>query len=174
MKSLIQVRYRFAGVRIKPGVSERLAIEKIWQQFKTTGKTPPGVTITVLDWFRGPLTWRECRTLAVGCPGRVKRYHKRNLTMCDYDQDEPISLVKIWSEAARLGLRPRWVAYDRTARGWHVTIEWNKNLSPGETVALQLLFGSDIERERFNLARVIQGRAGRNPRWNLEFEYKLQ
>jgi hypothetical protein len=53
-----------------------------------------------------------------------------------------------------LALRAEYVRYDRTRRGWHVTVKLSRAISPLRVVALQAICGSDPHREIFNLARV--------------------
>lgn len=167
------MRYEFSGVRPK-GISEREMVNRLWQRWITTGKTAPGVRISAIDWHGRPIGWRDLSAHHVGCPGRVKRYAQPDITMLDFDTpDYAATLPRIWRVAGYLGIKPLWVEYDRTNRGWHVTIQWSRKFKPAETVALQAILGSDSSREMFNLARVLSGKAAKNPRWNLLFEYKL-
>ena len=81
------------------------------------------------------------------------------------------------------GLRPNWIRYDRTARGWHIIIRVNRRLSGLECVALQAVLGSDSARETFNLARVMSRSGGsankkrkawEAKRWNILYRVKLK
>jgi len=92
--------------------------------------------------------------------------------LCDYDTARPPSLARIWRLLGRLRIRPHWIAYDRTARGWHVRVRLAARLTSGEIVAAQALLGSDPKRERYNLMRVICGARPRD--WNLLFERKCE
>lgn len=173
-RPLIQVRYQFEGVRPK-GITEREMINRLWERWINTGKTAPGVRIDALDWNGRRRTWKSLQGHLVGCPGIVKQYAEPHLTMCDFDtEDYVLTLPRVWRVAGHLGIKPLWVEYDRTVRGWHVTIAWNRTFKPAETVALQAILGSDPSREMFNMARVLSGKAAKNPRWNLLFEYKLK
>ncbi len=78
----------------------------------------------------------------------------------------------------KLGLRPAFIEYFRTRKGWHVWIRLRRGLDRGERVALQALLGSDPRREELNLMRVIgirrNGIRGEwSERWNLLFRHKL-
>lgn len=104
-------------------------------------------------------------------PGRVDRYAEANVTMCDYDGPELPELWRVWKLARQLGAAPVMVEDRKTAHGWHRVIVWNREFSRMETIAIQLLLGSDREREAFNLRRAMTGT--RSDRWNLLFTHKL-
>jgi hypothetical protein len=104
-------------------------------------------------------------------PGIVKDRGSRRDVFCDFDQDYPPRLVTIWRTLAQVGIRPRFVRYDRTAHGWHVIVRFRRGFTSGELVALQMALGSDRKRERYNLRRVICGARPRD--WNLLFANKL-
>lgn len=103
--------------------------------------------------------------------GQVKYRGTVRTLLCDWDVPHPPTLPMIWRVLARQGLRPVFIEYDRTARGWHGRIVVNRALTSGETVALQLLLCSDRYREGFNLHRVLSGARPRD--WNILFEKKL-
>jgi hypothetical protein len=183
---LIQVQYR-----IPVGVPfDRKRLDQ-WLNIWLFDESPPGwrlhefsggVRVRVTDWdghsqdeirewMRTHPEWALNRA-----PGIVARYARQNQTFCDYDtpkiQDGSIS--NIFRIARCLGIKPKWVEYRRTKRGWHLAIEWNRKFSPAETVALQAVLGSDPVREMFNLTRALSGKAVKNKRWNLLFERKVQ
>lgn len=76
----------------------------------------------------------------------------------------------------RLGLHVRGMRWDRTRRGWHVLVWVRERLDLAAVVAVQVLGGSDREREIFNLYRAV--RIHRAPalwrrRANVLYERKL-
>lgn len=73
-----------------------------------------------------------------------------------------------------LGVSPLFIRHDRTRRGWHVVIRWNRKFEPAERVALQAVLGSDVKRETLNLMRVIGGRHRGNKRWNILYSHKIR
>lgn len=84
--------------------------------------------------------------------------------------------TETWRTLARLALKPRVVRVDRTRRGWHVLLWVPGRLDVGLVVALQLLLGSDRDRELFNWyrgARVGQAPAFWRRRLNVLYERKL-
>lgn len=103
--------------------------------------------------------------------GLIKVRGDRWTALIDIDQERPPQLARLWRVLGRVELRPRYIRYDRTARGWHVLIGLPRRLTSGELVALQVLLGSDPKRERFNLYRVLSGARPRD--WNLLFSEKL-
>lgn len=107
----------------------------------------------------------------MGEAGIVKQYAEVDLTMCDYDSDYRPSFVLVVRIARMLGIWPLWWREDKTRRGWHLLIKWNRDFQPAELVALQCVLGSDVQRETYNLARVMSGKTSK--RWNLLFERKL-
>lgn len=171
MSRLIQVRYVLS---ISPrGCTERDMLEIIWAHWLKTGETPPGCTITATDWHRGELTWRECQSFVVGCPGVVRWYGESRLILCDYDFREPPGLPEIWARLGRLKYKAVFVEYHKTERGWHVTIELNRRMRKDHRIALQAILGSDPKREAFNLARQMTKLGRASERSNLLFERKL-
>jgi hypothetical protein len=176
---LIQFRVRYRGrdfARIKPTRETLRATVQTWLD---TGNLPEGVLeIAPLVWGHESEreTVREAlagRTLANLCPGVVDHYAEPNKTLCDYDTEQCPSLRRVWRVAQRLGIEPLAVEYAKSKRGWHVAVIWNREFSPAETVAMQLLLGSDVHRETFNLGRVLSGGAESTNRWNLLFSRKL-
>jgi len=170
---LFQLRYTFHGP--KPTRAEVAQIRKRWL---ATGRSPKGVTIEPIVWAAGTMTAQQIRQAInagnprYGAVGLVKTYNRPDYTLCDYDTRQAPSLHLFFRFARMSGLKPLVVEYDRTKRGWHVLIRWNRILKPMEQVAIQAVLGSDFKREMYNLARVLSGKAG-NPRWNLLFESKL-
>jgi len=108
-----------------------------------------------------------------GKPGIVKRYASPNQTLGDYDYDTlTTELEWLFSTAHRLNICASTIGLERTKRGWHMTVIWNRRFKPSEIVMIQLLLGSDIQRERLNAQRIMSGKAS-NRRWNLLFKEKL-
>jgi hypothetical protein len=105
----------------------------------------------------------------------VKLYGRADWTLHDVDEDRHLPLRVIarfcW-HTWKMRVKPLWVREDRTARGWHMIVAWNRNFSPLEIIALQTVFGSDRQREAYNLTRYFSGLTA-NRRWNLLFEVKL-
>jgi hypothetical protein len=170
-----QIKIRMTGRKFADLKPDKASIGKMLTKWVADGTVPKGIKLTATEWGRGELTGARRRSLtgqATRVAGIVKRYHRAGVTLCDYDHADPPTLSILWALAGRLKLRPLWVEYDRTERGWHVIVEWHRTLTPGETVALQLLMGSDPDRECYNLARLIAG-AGKTKRFNLLFERKL-
>lgn len=95
----------------------------------------------------------------------------------DIDGELPAELVQsiCWT-LHRLDNAPQLVRIDRTARGWHVTIELERDVTALELVAMQAILGSDPRRETFNLVRV-RNLADVPPcweeRWNVLYSAKL-
>jgi hypothetical protein len=97
----------------------------------------------------------------------------------DYDNITAPSLLKLSRSCSLCSLHIEWIRYDRTNRGWHVICRFTEALHPAECVALQAVLGSDSEREKFNLARVIANRreganAWKRSRSNILFERKVR
>ena len=170
-KFLTQLRFRFKGIR-----PTRALIENMGRYWLETGKTPPGVTIEPIAWTKTPPADLRAhlkeRGVQFATPGIVKRYGEPCLTLCDYDDDDPVTMATITRVAHIIGAKPEWVEYDRTNRGWHVVICWDRTFKPAEITALQAILGSDPWREMYNLSRVLSGKT-RSRRWNLLFEEKL-
>lgn len=59
-----------------------------------------------------------------------------------------------------------------TARGRHIYIELDREISNFDIVMIQLLLGSDPKRELFNLERLIQQKD--HPMWNVLFKAKYR
>jgi hypothetical protein len=170
--SLYQLQYSIKGAL--PTAAELRQIRDKWIR---SGITPPGVRITPKCWNGETSNIREDIAAIykphIGRAGVVKCYASPFWTFCDYDVKSPPGLGRFWSFARVTKMKPRVVRYDRTARGWHVLIAWDRLLSPAETVAIQTALGSDYRRETYNLARVLAG-GGDDPRWNLLFDFKIR
>jgi hypothetical protein len=98
--------------------------------------------------------------------------------LCDFDFARGPSLRPMWVTLRTCALRPRFIEYARTRRGWHVVIGLREPLQPAEQVALQAVLGSDRRREGLNIFRVLSmRRKGASDfwqaRWNLLFKGKL-
>lgn len=100
------------------------------------------------------------------------------------DFDEPVNLdeldKKIHNVSNMSRIKLERLAVHLTKRGNHVVVnaEWpdKKELTPAETVALQLLLGSDPKREAMNLMRAHS--LGDAPdfwrdRWNVLYSEKI-
>jgi hypothetical protein len=166
---LHQIRYRF---KKQP---TREDIEAARAAFIAGKPLPAGVSVEPITWTKGGRSVTELlreRAGFCGVPGLVKIYGAPDLTLCDFDSEWRPPIYVIARIARMLRIRPLWIREDRTARGWHVIIRWNRRFKPVEIVALQCVLGSDRQREAYNLARVFSGKA-RNQRWNLLFERKV-
>lgn len=165
---IFQLQYRFIGVQPSLGLL-RLARAAFIKglKIKHVEVRPIAWTGTIGD-LRKAL--RE-RTAFIGQAGIVKNYADPYMTFCDYDGKWFPSLMRIARLAQMLEMRPAWIRQDRTRHGWHLVIRWDRRLSRLEQVAIQCVLGSDLQRESYNLARVMSGKC--SPRWNLLFERKL-
>ncbi len=171
-----QLRFRGSG----PIPSQRM-LERWGRYWIFYGRQPAGVRIDAIDWTRphtSPertrLRLRDAGYVYFGCPGVVKAYWSPQWVMVDYDQPAPPELARFWDLAHLIQWRLEYVRYDRTVRGWHVIVEWEKRVRPIESIAMAALWGGDPIRESFNLARILGPDRGHNPRWNLLFEYKVK
>lgn len=162
-----QLQYRFPK-DVKPTAANLFIERSRWLQ----GKPPfhAGVKVRAISWS-GQDTRAAVSRGYIGRAGIVKVYGRPNLTLCDYDTPGPPSWQSITRVARMLGIQPAFTRYDRTARGWHVVIEWNRTFRPLEIICLQFALGSDPKRETYNLARVFSGK--RSKRWNLLFWRKI-
>lgn len=110
--------------------------------------------------------------------GELKEKSNANTIFVDCDRAIPPALRDVWRTLRLAGVLCRWVRYDRTRRGWHIVIRVRESLSPLACVALQCVLGSDLEREKFNLGRVMsdakrpQGKFAR-ARWNILYRAKV-
>lgn len=100
------------------------------------------------------------------------------LIMCDYDRRRDFPRVQVMRALCnRLGLRMLWFRQDRTRRGFHLLARFADALSPMEAIAIQLLFGSDPNREGLNFMRArslaVFPSSFWQSRWNLLFERKI-
>lgn len=100
------------------------------------------------------------------------------------DFDQPIDLDELATRMINVGnmsrIKLERLAVHMTRRGYHVVVnaEWldKKEMTPAETVALQLLLGSDVNREALNLMRAhLLGNAPTfwRDRWNVLYSEKL-
>ena len=87
----------------------------------------------------------------------------------DIDSGKPLPIMTMIQRAARAGFVIHALAQWRSpsGRGWHLLVELEPEPTTAmETVALQLLFGSDPNREAYNLNRARQVDAGAvDPYW---------
>jgi hypothetical protein len=149
---------------------DRRLIDRATDTWLRTGRAPAPFRFQEVRW--GP---DGLRLKGLGCLGVLKVYGSPRLSLADFDRPSSPSLRPLWSLAHEIGLRPEWTRLDRTRRGWHLLVRWNRSLVPAEHVAVQLLLGSDPHRETFNLMRVVSMRIHRRPsrRWNVLFERKV-
>lgn len=170
--SLYQIRYSGRGP--VPTAARLAAIRDQWLK---DGTAPPGVNVRAMAWTGSAEATREAIARIpkryAGRAGLVKCEARPEWTYCDYDLPRAPSLRRFWRFARLVELTPEVIQYDRTRRGWHVLIAWARALTPLEQVAIQAVLGSDYQREIYNLARVMSGRAVDNPAWNILFERKL-
>jgi hypothetical protein len=168
---LIQVQYKIpASLQFSRSDLNR------WRKEFIAGKKPSnGVTVSAVDWDGGePKDWLSRNEYVSGHAGVVARYAQQNQTFCDYDTVRHVGTIEnIFRVARCLGIKPQWIEYRRTNRGWHVVVQWNRKFKPSETVMLQAILGSDPIREMFNATRVLSGKANDSKRWNLLFERKV-
>lgn len=87
----------------------------------------------------------------------------------DIDSGNPLPIMTMIQRAARAGFVLRALCQWRSpsGRGWHLLIEVEPEpMTAMETVALQLLLGSDPNREAYNVNRARQVDAGDvDPYW---------
>jgi hypothetical protein len=174
---MIQIRYRVPA-NYRPTKREL----ESWRSRWIAGKSVP-VKIEALDWSSPGRSEKEIRaelrkkktirTVA----GVVERYASACITMCDFDRRVIHPEQRVFKLSRLIRVNPKWIELRRTARGWHMTIEWDCALSPVAQVAIQAILGSDPYREAFNLGR-IRGSAingyMQNDRWNLLFKEKIR
>lgn len=174
-RGAIQVQYRVPRALEPVSKADLISAFDRWLEGAAPG--PIGVEVTVWGQ-RLSEDGKRRRVRELGDrrhrPGRVEHYADPHLTMCDYDGPRPKlpELWRVWKLARQFGARPLWIKDRRTKRGWHRVVYWDRPFEPMQTIALQLLLGSDREREAFNLKRVLLGGAN-TPRWNLLFSEKL-
>jgi hypothetical protein len=78
---------------------------------------------------------------------------------CDFDGRLPRDLRdRIGLVTRLLRWRVLWVRYDRTARGWHVTVAVAPRVSLMRVILAQALIGSDWRRELYNMRRASEWR----------------
>jgi hypothetical protein len=109
--------------------------------------------------------------------GVIKEYHEANKIMCDYDTKK-IPSPPLQSLVHTLGLHVLCCRWDRTVHGWHLIVNIRESLQDAEIVAAQAILGSDLARERLNLARAISIRLHPSKFWakriNLLFKRKIR
>jgi hypothetical protein len=165
VSSLIhQIQYRFKRKPTKKDVDKA-------RQCWLDGESRFRFSVSPLSWCNGA-TRQAVRSGYIGQAGIVKCYGRPNRTLTDHDTKKAPSLSLVWRIARLCQIRPRVIRIDRTRHGWHMVIEWDRNFTPWQIVALQCVLGSDRRREAYNLARVFSGKS-RNRRWNLLFSEKL-
>lgn len=82
------------------------------------------------------------------------------LLKLDFDGAIPKGIVdRITHMCRHWGWPIEAVRFDRTRRGWHVTIGIRRRISAVSIVAAQAILGSDPYREMYNLQRVRRLRA---------------
>lgn len=117
----------------------------------------------------------------LGNIGIIDEIHSANMVFIDIDRNN-IQWINLMSRIRTFRglLNPEYFMLQRTNKGWHIVIVFNKRLSPPETIALQSIFGSDLRREALNMARWLGVRDKYNKlpkfwkqRWNLLFKEKI-
>jgi hypothetical protein len=107
----------------------------------------------------------------------IEHFAAPHLTLCDYDAPQkPPALDRIMGIGRMIAAKPRAVEISKSRHGWHMVIAWDRDFEPAETIALQLLLGSDPNREALNLARVLTGIDSpiKARGWNLLFKCKVK
>ncbi len=93
--------------------------------------------------------------------GLVKEWAEPHKTLCDYDGALPLDLFERCLRLSRMiGVRMTSWRCDKTKRGHHVVITWDRDFQPAEIVALQAILGSDSNRESMNLMRLLSDSDG--------------
>lgn len=86
---------------------------------------------------------------------------ENNQLLIDCDNNEAVqSCFRRLNRLARLGwVRPILVSCSpsKTRGHWHIIVDLHQDVAAGERVLLQLLLGSDPDRELYNYARVKNG-----------------
>lgn len=165
---IFQLQYRFKGV------APSLSLVRLARAAFIKGLKIKHVEVRPMAWTGTVAELRNAlrdKTAFIGEAGIVKNYADPYLTFCDYDGKWVPSLSRIARVSQMLRMKPLLIRQDKTRHGWHLVIQWNRRLSRLEQVALQCVLGSDLQRETYNLARVMSGK--RSERWNLLFERKL-
>jgi hypothetical protein len=90
----------------------------------------------------------------------------------DYDKIEFSDVKMIFQHRGWLikFLRMESIAISKTKHGYHIRIAIKKHLGDKEILLTQILLGSDINREIYNLCRVLNGEITRN--WNRLYDKK--
>lgn len=92
-------------------------------------------------------------------------------TLLDYDHSRPVSLRKIAWVSRTIQNKVKLVRYDRTTKGYHVIIHWERPMDSLQILALQAILGSDYRRESLNWFRLDSGIQADN--WNILYSNKL-
>jgi len=166
---LYQIQYRIRGQR--PTAS---LISDARKAFQKGLPLPRGVKVHPIAWtgtIKGLKAALRGKTAFIGHAGIVKEFGRPDMSLCDYDSEYRPAMHVIIRVARMLDIWPLWMREDKTVRGWHMVIQWNREFAPAEMIALQCVLGSDIQREMYNLGRVLSGK--NSDRWNLLFERKL-
>lgn len=106
----------------------------------------------------------------------VDHYAAPDKTLCDYDRPaRPPALDRIMGIGRMISAKPRTVELARTRRGWHMAVWWDRTFEPAQIIALQLLLGSDPNREALNLSRELCGihSEAQQRGWNILFQTKV-
>lgn len=87
-------------------------------------------------------------------------------------------LGPIFSALHICGLRAVWIRCDRTRKGWHIVVRLSERLAPAETIALELVCGSDRRRANLDLMRLLEMRKHATEkfwrrRWHILYSEKL-
>jgi len=92
-------------------------------------------------------------------PRQVKAdFGKPGMLFIDVDsQSISERRLKIRQLIRILGIKAKFIRYDKTKHGWHIVISTPHKFTPLETIAIQAILGSDRVREAMNLRRLKNG-----------------
>lgn len=119
------------------------------------------------------------RTWQVSRFGVVKEWaDDPRVLLCDYDRPGDCPRVpQLRAVCNRVRIHALWFRQDRTRHGWHLVVRCRERFTDMERVNLQLLLGSDPNREGLNFFRARSLAAFPSAfwsrRWNLLFERKI-
>lgn len=118
----------------------------------------------------------------LGNIGIIDEIHTENMVFIDIDRNN-IQWLNLMSRIRTFRglLNPEYFMLQRTRKGWHIIIVFDRELLPPEIIALQAILGSDLKREALNMTRWLGVRSKYNKlpkfwqnRWNLLFKEKIK